>query len=69
MAVRTFTNLNNLRINVRLKNGDIYIGHDIPENPFGDHSNLVSFWLENRVKIFPMSEVSSISLYEENNES
>ncbi len=59
--IKTMTT-NNLTISVTLKNGSKYENKDIPEAPFGQHDRVVSFWHEDAILVFPMSEVSSIEI-------
>lgn len=64
MAVRKFKT-SHLKINVFLHNGTQYLGRDIPDEPFGDHENFISFWCDDFLQIIPLSEVKHIELYED----
>lgn len=54
-----------VKINVTLKNGVEYLGKDIPECPFGQNHQTVSFWNDGSIRVIPMSEVKYIDLYED----
>ena len=53
----------NVKINVKLKNGDEYLDKDVPETPLGQHDRIVSFWHQGSVRIIPMAEVQHVDLY------
>lgn len=52
----------NLTINVFLKNGRIFLEHDIPPNPLGDNDQFVAFWFGDVIRVYPMSEVAYFEL-------
>ena len=60
MAIKTPENYDSMTINVHLKNGTEFIGKDIPQVPLGDSERNVSFWNENKVLCYPMSQVEHI---------
>ena len=56
-----------LVIDVALKNGDTFLGCDVPTKMFGEHGNCIAFW-PNRDKspahlhVVPLENVESIIL-------
>ena len=62
--IRDLDNPEKMKIKIVLKDNNFIIG-DITSNPFGDNENLVSVWVEDRVRIFPIKDVSYIELFEE----
>ena len=56
--VKLPTNTENISLNVFLKNGEIYVGKDITNQPLGEHDRVVSFWRdENTVVTYPLEQV------------
>jgi hypothetical protein len=57
----------NLLIDVYLKDGNDYIGRDIPSEPINEAGNLLQFWSEDGEKIIviPMEQVAEIWLRNE----
>lgn len=46
----------NLTINVKLKNGQLFLDKDITSNPLND--NTVSFWYDDKIiRTYPMNEI------------
>ena len=54
-----------VKINVTLKNGVEYLGKDIPECPFDQNYQTVSFWNDGSIRVILMSEVKWVDLYED----
>jgi hypothetical protein len=63
MAVRSPKGLN-LVIDVHLKNGEKFIAKDIPMEPFGKYERMVSFWHDDKVVVYPLTDVEKVVLYE-----
>jgi hypothetical protein len=64
MAIKEIKNVENLVIDIFLKNGDRYIGCDITTRPCGENERTVSCWHGNKVLVFPLTEVVQFNLYE-----
>lgn len=60
--VRELSSMQSLTINVTLKDGTLFHGMDIPSNPFGQHERVVSFWVGDVIRMYPMSEVAFVEL-------
>lgn len=58
--IREPKNLQNMKINVTLKDGNFFRNKDIPPQPFGNHERMVSFWLGDVLRSYPMSEVEYV---------
>lgn len=57
------TDMKDLTMTVRLKSGERFIRRDVPEKPFGDNEQFVSFWAnDTTIMIVPMSEVVYVTL-------
>ena len=54
--------LDNLTMNVMLKNGVIFTGMNITGKPFGDNERMVSFWHGDVIRMYPMSDVAYVEL-------
>lgn len=58
------------KMDVYLKSNDSgnvivpYIKKDIPEKPFGTNFEIVSFWEEGRLMVYPFDRVDHCELYE-----
>lgn len=59
---------NQFKINVLLKNGEYYENKDITERPFGGRELVVSFWHENKIRLYSLQDVEYCELVEEINE-
>ena len=59
IKVPTDEQMENLKLNVYLKDGRKFLGCDVPPKPFGEGSSMscVSFWQEESLYYIPMSEV------------
>lgn len=68
---REFKEEAQLRINVYFKpskdgiiSGEAYLAKDIPQSPFGNAFEIVSFWADNKLMVFPMDMIDHCELYE-----
>lgn len=52
-------------MDVYLKNGQTFIGKDIPVRPMGETENVISFWNDDELYIISMNEVEKVILREE----
>ena len=55
-------NTDTLTLTVKLRNGETFTGVDTPSRPFGDNDKLVAFWLDGKVRIYPMDLVEYIEM-------
>ena len=53
-------------IDVILRNGEVYRAKDITKTPFGEHEQVVAFWHDGAIMMFPMDVVQSVRLYFDN---
>jgi hypothetical protein len=60
--IREPSNMDNLTINVMLRDGTKFHGMDVTSNPFGQHERVVSFWFGDVIRMYPMSEVEFVEL-------
>lgn len=60
--IREPNNTQNFTINVTLKDGTQFHGMDITGSPFGQHERVVSFWVGDVVRVYPMAEVAFVEL-------
>lgn len=60
--IREPSSMQNLTINVTLKDGTEFHGMDVTSNPFGQHERVVSFWVGDVLRMYPMSEVAFVEL-------
>lgn len=51
-----------ISINVFLINGEKFINKDIPQTPLGETERVLSFWDDDKLAMYPMSQVSKIEL-------
>ena len=49
-------------LNVTLKDGTEFHRMNITSNPFGDHERVVSFWVGNVIRVYPMSQIAFVEL-------
>jgi hypothetical protein len=47
----------NLTINVKLKTGELFENKDMPSNPLGNHETIVSFWVGNVIRVYPLTNI------------
>jgi hypothetical protein len=69
--VRNFKSNPQLRINVFFRprkgspaTGSEYLARDVPNKPFGDNCSTVSFWVDDKLMVFPMDMIDHCELYE-----
>jgi hypothetical protein len=55
----------NLKMSVFTKDGRTFLNRDIPSAPFGENERTVSFWNEDILLIFPLSEIEEVRLIPE----
>ena len=53
---------NDVTITVALKGGRVFTGKDVPRKPFGDHDNIVSFWMDGALVVYAMKDVDHAEL-------
>ena len=53
------------KVVITMKDGFTYVGKDVPNNPFGEHDKLFSFWYGNKIRIIPIENISYIDMFEE----
>lgn len=63
MAVR-IPKIEVLVVDVHLKNGKKFSAKDIPPKLFGECETVVSFWHDDQIVIYPMTEVEKVVMYE-----
>lgn len=44
-------------INVKLKSGELFEGKDMTNQPMGEHERWVSFWHDDRIRVYPMRDI------------
>jgi len=61
----------NLKIDVYVKPtknsiayGGAFLKKDMPSEPFGDNFEVVSFWVEDKLMIYPLNMIEHVELYE-----
>ena len=52
-------------INVKLKTGEFFTDKDIPNNPNGDQERMISFWHEDKLRVYPLENVEYYELVPE----
>ena len=57
--------VNSFKINVKLKDGTMFSGKDTIYKPFGESEKLISFWIDDVIRIYPMEQVNYIELIPE----
>jgi hypothetical protein len=69
--IRNFKGGTQYRIDVYLKPtegspacGVSYLAKDVPSSPFGDNHSTVSFWIDDKLMIYPMDMIDHCELYE-----
>jgi hypothetical protein len=60
MIIDIEENLENLKVNIKLKNGTLFSNHNIPSSPFGEHEKFFSFWINNKIRIYPLKDIEFI---------
>jgi hypothetical protein len=55
--------LQNLKLNVTLKDGREFLGCDTTPNPMGKYDRVVAIWQNEAVLILPLSEVKEVAMY------
>ena len=63
--IKDLKNLSGLKINVVLKNGEQFLGKDIPSSPCGQFELVVSFWHKGGIRAYPLDMVAYYELYED----
>jgi hypothetical protein len=63
MAIREMQNKGCLKMNVVMKDGREFLGCDIPLRPFGDSERVVSFWVDDAIRVVPLEDVRQVDLY------
>ena len=53
-------NTEQMTISVYLKNGEEFLDKDITSTPISDKELVVGFWIDGKVRLYPMSEVRMI---------
>jgi hypothetical protein len=51
-----------MSINVFLINGEEFIDRDVPQAPFGELEKSVCFWDDDKLVMYPMSQVGRVEL-------
>ena len=44
--------------------GEAFLKKDMPSQPFGDNFEIVSFWVEDKLMIYPLDMIEHVELYE-----
>lgn len=55
-------------INVKLKSGAFFENRDIPNSPFGEYERMVSFWHNDKLRVYSIEEVEFCELIPEESE-
>jgi len=63
-SVRSLSSDDNLVMDVKLKNGEIFKGCDITTSLLGQHEQMVSIWVGDKIRMFPMCDVEFCEMYE-----
>lgn len=64
--IRNFDNYNeNILINVKLKSGEFFEKMDISSAPLGQNERMVSFWIDGKIRVYPMCDVEYFEYCEE----
>jgi hypothetical protein len=56
----TSDKLENLKLNVYLKDGREFLGCDTGTKPFGETESIVAFWQDERIYMIPMTQVKEV---------
>ena len=56
--------IENVSVTVVLKNGEVYENCDVPGAPTGETGNMVCFWVEDKLRIYPIADVKYIDFIE-----
>lgn len=50
------------KVNVKLKDGNLFSNHDIPSIPISDHERIFSFWVGNKIRTYPINDIEYFEL-------
>jgi hypothetical protein len=64
-VIKDIENVENLTMNVVLKDGTKFEGMDMPSRPF-DNERFVSFWVGDAVRMYPIANVDYIEFVSNN---
>ncbi len=53
------------KISVYFKSGKACLDKDTTSKPFGDHMNVVTFWDDDSIHIYPMDQIDHVELIPE----
>ena len=57
------SNTATLTLTVKLRNGETFTGVDTTSRAFGETEKVVAFWLDGKVRIYPMELVEYIEMH------
>ncbi len=55
----------NMKINIYLKTGGVFLDRDVTNHPFGEYERVVSFWLGDKIVCYPLDAVDHWELFED----
>lgn len=60
-------NFENIKLNIFLKNGEVFKNKDTTNQPLGENEKVVGFWHNKKLKIYPMEQIDHIEMiFDEN---
>ena len=68
MAVREFGSLDDLKMDVVMKDGREFLGCDVAPKPQGEAEMVVAFWNEGAMRMVPLQDVLHVDFYDGSSE-
>ena len=54
--------MENLKLNIFLKNGEVFNNKNTTNQPMGECEKVVSFWHDEKLVVYPMAQVDHIEM-------
>lgn len=63
--IRDGNTINGIKVNVKLKSGELFEGKDTTSSPMGKYERCIGFWHDGKIRMYSLRDVEYVEFVEE----